>query len=107
MKRRKSPVLLLSLLVVLIGAIVVVGMARQGRPDVPVVSQGPTGVPDDSSIGKQISTATHKSTPPGPSGAPSTAPADGEPTISIKKPPISPLKLTPDPNGTTRSEWYR
>jgi hypothetical protein len=105
MKRRKAPVLLLSLLVILVGAFVVIGMRKSGPSvdDIKVISDQKGGGDSDADLKKSMAAATHSEPKPGPLAAPGANP--GGPSIAIEKPPpMAPPK--PDPNGSVRSQWY-
>jgi hypothetical protein len=104
MKKRKTPILLLSLLLVLVSAVVVFGMsqgktsAKPDEPDKPTASQ-------DAPTADSVANSIRANAPKG--GPPKQMIEDSSqgPSIALSKPGMN-AKPRPETNGTTNSQWY-
>jgi hypothetical protein len=120
MKKRKSPVLLLSILLVLVGSAVMFGMSQGGgdkptppQPDTDQLGQERTA-PSAKEVADRVKSTTAdgaKAAVPtatmGPKpGQPAKPPAQHGPSIAIANQHRSFPKPTPNPSGTTSSQWY-
>jgi hypothetical protein len=116
MKKRKAPVLLVSILLVLIGAGVVVGMrnsdsVKPPEQSTPDMTPKEHEAPPATDVGRQIAGATKvpsiSKMAPGPQakvpmvGPESTGPSIAAPQESYRLP-----KPKPDASGQTGSGWY-
>lgn len=108
MKKRKAPILLLSLLVVLIGGAVVFGMSSNGGDQKPQSDQPDEltkqhDAPSPSEVKDQIAkSATQAKMPPKLAAAEA---AMKGPTIAVPQNEIRYKKPVPD-GPTTSSQWY-
>lgn len=108
MKKRKAPILLLSLLVVLIGGAVVFGMSSNGGDqkqanDTPDEITKQHDAPSPSEVKDQIAKSASPMKIP-PKLAVAEAAAKG-PTISVPQNEVRYKKPVPD-GPTTSSQWY-
>ncbi|HTQ11486.1 MAG TPA: hypothetical protein VMI31_15585 [Fimbriimonadaceae bacterium] len=105
MKKRKTPILLFSLLVVLVGGVIVFGVSHGiggfTKPDPTQQTLDPTQSPSSDSL-LQATKGGSPSKLPRPDQA---MPRPTSPTISLGTGPVMP-KPQPNPNGTTSSQWY-
>ena len=109
MKKRKTPVLLLSMLVVLIGGAVVFGMSQNApakSPDAAELAKtDPHEAPSTEELGKTMANST---TPPQESKAEMMLPPEvrNAPSIHVDQNRGRYPKPTPDVGGSTSSQWY-
>jgi hypothetical protein len=108
MKKRKTPVLLLSMLVVLIGGAVVFGMSQNAPAnghDAADVKTDPHEAPSTEELGKTMENST---TPPKASKAEMMLPPEvrNAPSIKVDANRARYPKPTPDVGGSTSSQWY-
>lgn len=112
MKKRKAPIALISMLVVLVGVAVVLGLANSGGgPEVQKPVTEPEQVtkqhesPTSANLKMNIERATTRAVPrekvPPISGSgPSIALERDEPPAAVQRP-------KPNPDGSTNSQWFR
>ena len=109
MKKRKAPVLLVTLLVLLVGGVVVYGMQSNtpSKPDQPTDAVGKEGTAPSS---QELKTSIQSNTPNHPT--PQRVGDDGKPAVSggpsIAMPDMRGAypKPKPSPDGSTSSQWY-
>jgi|GEM_PF-5898391 len=108
MKKRKTPILLVSILVVFIGGVVVFGMSHSSTaaptPDDTQQKLEPNQAPSADIMAKNIKQSTSGGPDKGMQPDRARPRATG-PTITINADPVMP-KPKPNPNGTTDSQWY-
>src|SRR5579862_1943473 len=104
MKKRKAPVLLLSMLFVLVGAMVIFGM-KQGGPATP--NQPDPNQAADAPSQNEVEQSMKPNVAPVPKGKVIPHVQDSGPSIAL--PPQTDVQYSkpkPTADGTTSSQWY-
>ena len=112
MKRRKSPYLLISVLLVLVGAAAVMGVRGTAKPeggmetpDGKITSENKEA-PSASDVAKTVQGATGKASVPNRAVPASVGSTTSGPSIAVTTPVNQLPKPHPDPAGATSSQWY-
>ena len=120
MKKRKSPVLLLSVLLLLVAGAVMFGMSQGGgdKPLPPPIDEDQLGQGREAPTADEVAARVKSTTADGPKAPgvaalqgpkPGQAPAMPKPTgpsIAVSTKPHVLGKPTPNPSGSTSSQWY-
>jgi hypothetical protein len=102
MKKRKTPVLLVSILVVMVGVFVAYASSLN-KSDAPQTPDGPLTQTHDAPSSDNVKSEVSNSLK-GMPGQPGSAPT--QPSIAVRPPSLHYTKPKPDANGSTDSQWY-